>query len=120
MTTKIEMKEKSNFANVAEKSALDCADKSEDNSSAIAVVAKKTPKLDEQPGGEIKMRWIPYAVSLRASLVENKMGREELIAELRKLDPENAETIVKNAERLSVESYEELARNRQYGQQRVG
>ncbi len=55
---------------------------------------------------EIKNRWIPYAVTLRGSLLAGKVERDVLIDELKRLDPANAESIAQKASREADAEYE--------------
>lgn len=54
---------------------------------------------------EINNRWIPYAVTLRASLVARRVERQVLIDELKRLDPANAEQIIDRAEQARSAEY---------------
>lgn len=62
----------------------------------------------EKAEGDIKNRWIPYAVTLRASLLARKVERDVLIDELRRLDPANADQIAKNADEARLTEYDKI------------
>lgn len=95
MTTKnIEMNEQSNFATAASTRELDLAAKSNDKLSAIAVIEKNPPELAVKLDDGIINRWIPYGVKKNASLIARKVEKEDLIAAIRRLNPDNAEYII--------------------------
>lgn len=79
---------------------------------ATTLVTLKTENL--QLDGEIKNRWIPYAVRLRASLIAGKAQRSDLIAILRELNPENAEYLIEESKKRAAEKYDELYEKEHY------
>ena len=97
MSTNIGKKDKSNMANIASTSELDSAKKSKDKSLAIAGIEKKPLEFAEQLDGRISNRWVQYGVKKNARLIARKLTREELNAEIRRLDPVNAEQIIKRS-----------------------
>jgi len=99
MTQNIEKNEKSNLANNASKRELDSAAKSKDRLSAKVVVEKNTLELVEKLDGKISNYWIPYAVKKNASLSTRKVDKEDLIATIRRLNPDNAEYLIQEAEK---------------------
>lgn len=57
---------------------------------------------------EISNRWIPYAVTLKASLMARKFERNILIEELRRFDPANADQIAKKADEAGLIEYDRI------------
>jgi hypothetical protein len=60
---------------------------------------------------EIAYRWIPYSVRLKASIMANRIERQTLIDELRRLDPDNAENIIRQADKNSDIEYDRIAKS---------
>jgi len=58
---------------------------------------------------EIHNRWIPYGVRLKASIIANKIERQTLIDELRRLDPANVDVIAARAAQNADVEYDRQA-----------
>jgi len=103
MRTNIGKKDKSNMADIASTSELESAKRSKDKLLSVADIEKEPLEFAEQLDGGISNRWVRYGVKKGASLVARKLSREEVNTEIRRLDPVNAENIIKRAEQHANE-----------------
>jgi len=99
MTQNIEKNVKANLANIAKMREMDSAAKSKDKLSAKVVVEKNPLELVEKLDGKISNYWIPYAVKKNARLFAGKVDKEKFIATIRRLNPDNAEYLIQEAEK---------------------
>ena len=94
--------------------SLDLGNKQLDLGVSVVNFLNRTKVLDAENKAlkvEVSQRWIPYAVTLRASLVARKVEREALVDALKQLDPANAEAIVKKADEASDIAFNESYTN---------
>ena len=80
-------------------------------SAGIAMAAVGLMTKNRALEKDINQRWIPYAVTLRASLVARKVEREVLVDALKRLDPANVAAIEKKADEAADASYNEFKIN---------
>lgn len=74
---------------------------------AIAIVAMG--ERIESLENEIKNKWIPYGVRLRASIMARQVEKADLIDALKAGDPSNAERIAQEADQHRVGEYDRIA-----------
>jgi len=79
-----------------------------DRSMVLAIGLGNERKKTAELQNEIQNKWIPYGVRLKASIMANRVEREDLIAALKAGDPTNVERIVQEADKLSDVEYDRL------------
>ena len=82
--------------------------RSHDRSMVLAIGLGNERKKTAELQNEIQNKWIPYVVRLKASIMANRVEREDLIAALKAGDPTNVERIVQEADKLSDVEYDRL------------
>ena len=79
-----------------------------DRSMVLAIGLGNERKKTAELQNEIQNKWIPYGVRLKASIMANRVEREDLIAALKAGDPTNADRIVQAADEHAVQEYDRL------------
>ena len=87
------------------------ADSARDTSIVIATVLGKERKEKAALANDVANRWIPYGVRMKASIIANRVERQTLIDELKRLDPVNAENIIRQADQNSDIEYTRIAKS---------
>lgn len=99
---------KSRRADMAADSARRGAESSHEAALAASGMAMAIAVELQITRNEISNRWIPYAVTLKASLMARKFERNILIEELRRFDPANADQIAKKADEAGLIEYDRI------------